>query len=160
MRICDEATKFSVKEVDIGIAADIGTLSRLPKVVGCGSWVKDICLSGRVFGAGEAGGQGFVSRVVGRGGGKMGQAADVVVAAADGRESVVRAALEWAEAVASKSPVAVAGTKEILDWSWDRSVEDGLKYTSVWNSVMLQCADVQEATMAGIQKRKARFAKL
>ena len=144
MRICSANTRFSVKEVDIGIAADIGTLSRLPKVVGSGSWVKDVCLSGRVFGAEEAGRQGLVSSVVGEG----------------GREGVVKRAVEWAELVAEKSPVAVAGTKEILDWSWGRSVEDGLMYTAVWNSVMLQCEDVKEATVAGIEKRKPRFAKL
>ena len=45
VRICTEDAKFSVKEVDIGIAADVGTLTRLGKVVGNGSWVKDVCLS-------------------------------------------------------------------------------------------------------------------
>lgn len=152
VRICHAAASFSVKEVDIGIAADIGTLSRLPKVVGSGSWVKDVCLSGRVFASVEAAQQGLVSRVVGgqSGGGEKD----------GGRGAVVKAAMEWAEIVASKSPVAVQGTKEILNWSWDRSVADGLRYTSVWNSAMLQCDDVKEATMAGRMKKKARFAKL
>lgn len=154
VRICDaQSSRFSVKEVDIGIAADIGTLSRLPKLVGNGSWVKDVCLSGRVFGPEEAMQQGLVSRVVGGGGGGSN---DGIA----GKEGVIRAAMEWAELVASKSPVAVQGTKEILDWSWDRSVADGLRYTSVWNSAMLQCEDVKEATMAGRLKRKPKFAKL
>ena len=145
VRICARDTRFSVKEVDIGIAADIGTLSRLPKIVRSGSWVKDVCLSARQFGAEEAEKVGFVSWVGERGGGK---------------EEVVKEALRWAGLVAGKSPVAVQGTKEILNWSWDRSVEDGLRYTSVWNSAMLQSADTREAMMAGIGKKKPRFAKL
>lgn len=145
VRICARDTRFSVKEVDIGLAADIGTLSRLPKVVRSGSWVKDVCLSARQFGAEEAEKVGFVSWV-GRSGG--------------GKDEVVGEALRWAEGVAGKSPVAVQGTKEILNWSWNRGVEDGLRYTSVWNSAMLQSGDTREAMMAGIQKKKPRFAKL
>lgn len=145
MRLCAADAKFAVKEVDIGLAADIGTLTRLPKVVGNGSWVKDVCLSGRVFGAEEAGRVGFVSWVGGKGGAKA---------------EVVGEAVRWAAEVAGKSPVAVQGTKELLDWSWDRSVQDGLRYTSVWNSAMLQGGDTREAMMAGIAKRKPRFEKL
>ncbi|KAF6218297.1 hypothetical protein HO133_005643 [Letharia lupina] len=144
VRICARETRFAVKEVDIGLAADIGTLSRLPKVVRSGSWVKDVCLSARDFGAEEAEKVGFVSWV-----GKNG-----------GKEEVVKEALRWAEVVVGKSPVAVQGTKEVLNWSWNRSVEDGLRYTSVWNSAMLQSEDTREAMMSGITKRKPRFAKL
>lgn len=144
VRICAKDTKFAVKEVDIGLAADIGTLSRLPKVVGNGSWVKDVCLSARQFGAAEAERVGFVSWVGSQG----------------GKEEVLREALRWAEMVAGKSPVAVQGTKEILNWSWSRSVEDGLRYTSVWNSAALQTDDVKASMMAGIQKKKPQFSKL
>ncbi len=144
VRICAKETRFGVKEVDIGLAADIGTLSRLPKVVGGGSWVKDVCLSGRVFGAEEAERVGFVSWR-GREGGK---------------EEVVGEAVRWAGVVAGKSPVAVQGTKEILNWGWCRGVEEGLRYTSVWNSAMLQGGDTGEAMVAGMEKRKPRFEKL
>ena len=113
VRFCSSDAKFAVKEVDIGLAADIGTLSRLPKLVGSGSWVFDVCLSGRTFGAEEAKREGFVNRVCEPG----------------GRDVVVTEALSWAQDVASKSPVAVLGTKEILKWSWDRSVEDGTSLT-------------------------------
>ena len=123
----------------------MGTLSRLPKVVRSGSWIKDVCLSGRVWGAEEAGRVGFVSWVGGGGSGK---------------EEVMGEAVRWAGVVAGKSPVAVQGTKELLDWGWERSVEEGLKYTAVWNSVALQSADVKEALGAGLERRKARFEKL
>ena len=107
MRICAEDSKFSVKEVDIGLAADIGTLSRLPKVVRSGSWVKDVCLSARIFGAEEAANVGFVSWVGG------------------GKEEAVNEGIRWGQMVAEKSPVAVQSTKELLKWSKDRSVQDG-----------------------------------
>lgn len=144
VRICAKDTKFAVKEVDIGLAADIGTLSRLPKVVGNGSWVKDVCLTARLFTSSEAESVGFVSWV--------GKTA--------GKDEVITEALRIAEMMASKSPVAVQSTKELLNWSWSRSVEDGLRYTSVWNAAALQSEDVMEATRAGMEKRKGRFAKL
>lgn len=109
VRICAAETRFAVKEVDIGIAADAGTLSRLVKVVGAGSWVKDVCLSGRMFGAEEAGRAGLVSWVADKG----------------GKEAVVAEALTWASTVAGKSPVAVQGTKELLNWSREHTVQDG-----------------------------------
>ncbi|KAL8858992.1 MAG: hypothetical protein Q9178_004473 [Gyalolechia marmorata] len=147
VRICTPDAKFAVKEVDLGLAADIGTLTRLGKVTGSESWVKDVCLSGREFGAEEARGWGFVSRVTdGEGEG--------------GKEGCVREAVRWAEIVAGKSPVAVQGTKELVNWSRDRSVADGLRYTAVWNSAMLQTEDVGRAMRAGVGRKKPRFEKL
>ena len=107
VRICSDDARFSVKEVDIGIAADVGTLSRLPKVVGHYSWVKDVCLTARVFGAEEALKVGLVSAVY------------------SGKREAIEEGIKWASLVASKSPVAVQGTKELLNWSRDHSVQDG-----------------------------------
>ncbi|KAI4195301.1 MAG: hypothetical protein LQ346_003466 [Caloplaca aetnensis] len=145
VRIAAPDTKFAVKEVDIGLAADIGTLSRLGKSVASASWVKDVCLTGREFDTAEALRMGFVSSVVEQGGGKEGCMAE---------------ALRWAGLVAEKSPVAVQGTKELLNWSRDRSVEDGLRYTAVWNSAALQTNDTAAAMKAMAGRRKARFEKL
>ncbi len=110
IRLCAADVRFSVKEVDLGLAADVGTLSRLPKCVGSASWVKDVCLTARTFGADEAHRVGLVSGVF------------------EDKERAVQAALELAGVMANKSPVAVQGTKEILNFSRDRSVEDG-KYS-------------------------------
>ena len=148
VRIAAKDAKFAVKEVDIGLAADIGTLSRMPKVVGNGSWVKDVCLSAREFSAAEAGQMGLVSWV------------GSVAGKEEGKEEVIKQAMRWAELVASKSPVAVQGTKEILNWSWNKSLEDGLRYTSVWNSAALQSGDTTEAMKASMKRRKPRFSKL
>lgn len=144
VRMCLADTQFCVKEVDIGLAADVGTLSRLPKVVGgVTSWVKEVCLSARPFSADEALQNGFVSRVV-RG----------------SKAELLNQGLEFAKYLSTKSPVAVQGTKNILDAAWGRTVEDNLNYTAVWNQAMLQSGDVSKAMLSGLQKKTPRFDKL
>jgi delta(3,5)-delta(2,4)-dienoyl-CoA isomerase len=143
VRLCASDARFSVREVDIGLAADIGTLTRLPRCVGSASWVKEVCLSAREWGAEEAARVGFVSRAV-----------------AGGRAGVLAEAVAVAELIASKSPVAVWGTKEILDWSAERGTEDGLRYTAIWNAAMLQTEDVKKALLSGLRRTKPVFGKL
>lgn len=142
IRICASDVKFAVKEVDIGIAADIGTLTRLPKVVGNFSWVKEVALSARIFGAEEALRVGFVSQVH------------------ETKEKAVEAGLKMAELIASKSPIAVQGTKELLNHARDHTVADSLRYTGVWNSAAIQSSDVEKAMLSGLKKTKPRFEKL
>ena len=142
IRIATSNTKFAVKEVDIGLAADIGTLSRLPKVVGNFSWVKDVCLSARIFGAEEALRVGFVTQVV------------------ETKQAAMEAALKTAALIATKSPIAVQGTKELLNHARDHSVADSLRYTGIWNSAAVQSSDVERAMLSGLQKTKPRFEKL
>jgi len=88
------------------MAADIGTLARLPKVVSSSSWVKDVCLSARNFGAAEALAVGFVSQVH------------------ESKVEALGAALKLAKTIASKSPIAVQGTKELLNHARDHTVEE------------------------------------
>lgn len=134
--------KLCVKEVDIGLAADIGTLTRLPKIVGSFSWVKDVSLSARVFGADEALRVGLVSQVL------------------ETKAKTVDAALKMAELLATKSPIAVQGTKEFLNHARDHTVADSLRYTGVWNSAAIQTSDVERAMLSGLKKTKPRFEKL
>ena len=143
IRFCTKDTKFCVKEVDIGLAADVGTLSRLPKVVGgLTSWVKEIVLSARPFSAEEAYKNNFVSRLAGS------------------KEELIQEGLKLASYISSKSPVAVQGSKNILDAAWGRTVEDNLNYTAVWNMGMLQSTDTQRAMLSGLQKKTPKFEKL
>jgi delta(3,5)-delta(2,4)-dienoyl-CoA isomerase len=142
IRYCVADTRFSIKEVDIGLAADLGTLTRLPKIGVSYSWAKEAAYSARIFSGEEAGRVGFASRVF------------------KSKGEMVEAALETAKVIAAKSPVAVQGTKALLDFSRDRSVEDGLRYTAVWNAAMLQTEDVGKAMMSGLRKTKPTFEKL
>lgn len=132
-----------MKEVDIGLAADIGTLSRLPHSGISLSWIKDVALTAREFGAQEALAVGLVSAVY------------------ESKKELLDAGLAKAGLIATKSPVAVLGTKKILNFSRDRTVADGLEYTAVWNAGYTQTGDVKSAMMAGLQKKKGVvFAKL
>lgn len=106
VRVAARGVRMAVKEVDIGLAADIGSLARLPKVVGSLGWVKEVALTAREFGAEEARQVGFVSRV------------------SESKESAIREATQLAGLMASKSPVAVQGTKEILNHAKDHSVDE------------------------------------
>jgi delta(3,5)-delta(2,4)-dienoyl-CoA isomerase len=142
VRLCSSDTKFTVKEVDLGLAADVGTLQRLPKVVGSSSWARDVCLTGRFFGAEEAYRVGLVSQIY------------------PDKESVVSAALDMARIIASKSPVAIAGTKHILNHARDHSVTEGLDYVAVWNAGMLNTEDIAIAVQANMNKTKPVFSKL
>lgn len=142
IRICTADVKMAVKEVDIGLAADIGTLSRLPKVVGSFSWVKDVALSARVFGAEEAYRVGFVSQVH------------------PTKDKAIEAALDMAKLLATKSPIAVQGTKELLNHARDHTLADSLRYTGVWNSAAIQTSDVERAMLSGIKKTRPTFEKL
>ncbi|OJJ44432.1 hypothetical protein ASPZODRAFT_153868 [Penicilliopsis zonata CBS 506.65] len=142
VRICTADVRCSVKEVDIGMAADAGTLTRLPKVVGAFGWVKEVALTAREFGAEESLRVGFVNAVH------------------PSKVDAVNAALELAALMGRKSPVAVQGTKELLNWSRDRSVADGLRYTGVWNSAAVQTRDITNALLSSLQKRTPTFEKL
>ncbi|KAF2217135.1 hypothetical protein CERZMDRAFT_81096 [Cercospora zeae-maydis SCOH1-5] len=142
VRYCAEGVRFSVKEVDVGLAADVGTLSRLPKVGVSYSWAKEMVYTAREFGAQEAGRVGFVSRVLGS------------------KEELEREGLELAKVIATKSPVAVQSSKAIWDFSRDRSVADGLAFTAAWNSAMVQSDDVKKAMMSGLRRTKTNFEKL
>ncbi|THW07935.1 ClpP/crotonase [Aureobasidium pullulans] len=142
IRICVSTTRFAVKEVDIGLAADIGTLTRLPKANIPMSFIKDVALTARIFSAKEALAVGIVSAIY------------------DTKAEALSKAVEKAELIASKSPVAIMGTKEVLNFSRDHSVQDGLRYVSVWNAAYCNTADVTDSLTAGIQKTKPRYAKL
>ncbi|KAF9145858.1 putative enoyl CoA hydratase [Mortierella sp. GBA39] len=142
IRYASKDAYFSVKEVDIGLAADVGSLQRLPKVVGNIGWVRELCLTGRNFDSKEALEQGFISKVV------------------DDHKAVLAAAIATATLIAEKSPVAAIGTKHILNYSRDHTVQEGLDYVATWNQVMLTTPDLPKAAAAQMSKTKAVFAKL
>lgn len=134
---------FSIKEVDIGLAADVGTLQRIQHVVGSSSLVRELAYSARRMEASEALQHGFVSRVF------------------DSREDMIKEAMALAKMIASKSPLAIAGTKHNLNYSRGRPVQDGLEYMALWNAAMLQTDDISKAAIASLQKKdQPDFSKL
>ncbi|XP_023667924.2 delta(3,5)-Delta(2,4)-dienoyl-CoA isomerase, mitochondrial isoform X1 [Paramormyrops kingsleyae] len=145
IRLCTQDAWFQVKEVDIGLAADVGTLQRLPKVIGSRSLVNELALTSRKMYSDEAKSSGLVSRVF------------------PDKETMMSGAMELAEEIASRSPVAVQGTKINLIYSRDHSVAEGLEYMATWNMSMLQTQDVIKSAQASMEKKSPKevpFSKL
>jgi len=142
VRLAASGTVFSVREITVGLAADLGTLQRLPKIVGNDSWCREICLTGRDFDADEALKYGLVSKVLPNHG------------------ELLAEGLKIAKTIATKSPVAASGTKTLLVHSRDRSVQEGLDYNALWSSVMMNTPDLLEAAQSILQKSKPKFSKL
>ncbi|MES2295851.1 MAG: crotonase/enoyl-CoA hydratase family protein [Pseudomonadota bacterium] len=138
MRYCSSDAFFSIKEIDIGMCADVGTLQRLPKLIGEGM-VRELAYTARRVEADEAHAIGLVNRVF---------------ASPEALREGVRAI---AATIAAKSPLAVRGTKEMINYARDHSVADGLNYIATWNAAMLMSNDLQEAMMANMGKRAALF---
>lgn len=143
IRYCTKDCWFQVKEVDIGMAADVGTLQRFPKAIGSQSLARELCFTGRKFPSEEAHSCGFVSRVF------------------ETKEEMVNEAIALAEDIASKSPVAVQATKKSMVYSLDHTNQEGLEHIREMNALLLQSEDFITAVMAQATKgEKPVFAKL
>merc|ERR1711972_140716 len=127
VRFCAEDAYFCIKEVDIGIPADVGTLQRLPRLVGNKSLCRELAFTGRNMPADEAKEFGLVSKVL------------------PDRTATLEHALSTARTIAEKSPVAIVGIKEMLIYAEDHSVADGLNYVNVWNHGMGSSEDMKKA---------------
>ena len=138
MRYCAMDAYFSIKEIDLGMTADVGTLQRLPRLVGEGM-ARELAYTGRRFGAAEAREMRLVNQVF------------------DSREALQAGVRELAATIAAKSPLAIRGTKEMITYARDHSVADSLHYNATWNAAMLLGDDIQEAMMAGMGKRQPEF---
>ena len=138
MRYCSADATFILKEIDIGMTADVGTLQRLPKLIGEGM-AREMAYTARKVSAVEAREMHLVNRVF------------------DSREALQAGVREIASTIAAKSPLSIRGVKEMITYARDHSVADGLNYVATWNAAMLMSNDLQEAMMAHMGKRAAEF---
>jgi enoyl-CoA hydratase len=138
LRLASADASFSVEEIHIGMAADVGTLQRLPKLV-APAIAAELAYTGRRFDASEARSMGLVSRVL------------------DDKAALDAAADELALSITAKSPLAIAGIKRNLAYARDHSVADGLDYIATWNGGMLRPEELMHAIQAKMGKRAATF---
>ncbi|MFT4518160.1 MAG: enoyl-CoA hydratase [Halioglobus sp.] len=138
MRYATEDAFFSIREIDIGMTADVGTLQRLPKIIPDGV-VRELAYTGRNMSAAEAKDVGYVNQVF------------------ENREVMLREVTAIAKNIASKSPLAVRGSKEMLLYSRDHSVADGLNYIATWNAGMISSADLELGMQAQMEKKQAEY---
>eukprot|EP00941_MAST-03F_sp_MAST-3F-sp1_P003988 g3988.t1 len=138
IRLVSSDAKFSVKEVDLGIVADIGTLQRLPFAVG-EQRARELTYTGRTFSGNEAKEYGLALETY------------------ETPEETYKAALTLANTIASKSPLTVRGAKSSLNYSRDHPTSDGLEHIATLNASLLQSSDLDEAMAAAMAKREPDY---
>ena len=129
---------FCVQEINIGMVADVGTLQRLPKLLPMGL-VKELAYTGRRLGAERAREHGLVNELF------------------DTPDACVAAALQCAREIAAKPPVAIWGTKQVLHYARDHSVEDGLRQMGWVQGAIWSNRHVREAVVAMKEKRAGNY---
>lgn len=137
-RYCTVDAYFTIKETELGMTADVGTLQRLPKLIPAGI-VKELAFTGRKFSAQEALQFGLVNRVY------------------DDQASMLEGVMAIAAQIAANSPLAVTGCKEMLNYSRDHSVADSLKYMATWQAGMFRPNDMMKTFQAKAMKTTAEY---
>ncbi len=139
MRYASADASFAIKEIDIGMVADVGTLQRLPRLIGSQGLVRELAYTGRALDAEEALRLGLVNRVY-----------------ADAAE-LEAGVLAIAQQIAAKSPLAIRGSKQALNYARDHTVADGLAQIASWNAAMLLSEDLMAVMMKGKGGEPPRF---
>ena len=129
---------FCIQEINIGLVADVGTLQRLPKLIPLGV-VKELAYTGRRLGAARALGYGLVNEVF------------------DTQEAMLTAALQCAAEIAAKPPVAIWGTKQVVHYARDHSVDDALQQMGWVQGAIWSNAHVGEAVAAMKDTRPGNY---
>jgi len=138
IRLASDDAWFSIKEVDIGIVADVGTLQRCTHLIP-GGILRELALTGRKYTTPEALNHGFVNHSYAN------------------KDALIEAAQSLAAEIAAKSPLAVVGTKHIINHARDHTVHDGLDYVASWNAGHLIGEDLMKAATASLTKKTAVF---
>ena len=140
IRLCSRDAKFSLREAKLAITPDIGGLQFLPPIIGQG-FTREMAFTGADYDATFAERIGLVNHVY------------------DTPDALFEAAMTLARQIADNPATAVQGAKKVLNYSLNKSIEDGLQYVAVWNSSQLQSHDFSEAMQATMEKRRAEFNK-
>ena len=138
IRYASADAKFSVREVKLSIVADVGSLARLPYILNDGH-LRELALTGKDIDAARAERIGLVNDVF------------------EDAEAALKAAHATAAEIAANSPLAVRGTKDVLDEGRTDAVAASLRYVAAWNSAFLPSKDLKEGITAMLQKRDPHF---
>ena len=138
LRYASADTFFCIQEINIGMVADVGTLQRLPKLLPMGL-VKELAYTGRRLSAAKALANGLVTEVF------------------DSHEALVAGALQTAQEIANKPPVAIWGSKQAINYARDHSTEDSLRQMGWLQGAIWSNPHVKEAIAAMKEKRQANF---
>jgi enoyl-CoA hydratase len=138
LRYASADAQFVLKEVDMGLAADVGVLQRLPRIVGEGV-AREMAYTCRAVSGREAADLRLVNRCF------------------DNPKELSEGVREIARELAAKSPLAMRRTKHAITYARDHTVADGLEQIATWNGGMLLSADLDEALAAYREKRPGSY---
>ena len=141
LRYMTEDGFLSIYEINIGMTADVGTFPRITHLLPEGV-VKELAYTGRRISAQEAKQHGLVNEIY------------------TDHEAMLEATMGIALQIATKAPLAVYGSKKIINYSRDHSTADSLDYISLWNASMLQPDEISEAFAAAQEEREGDFVDL
>lgn len=129
---------FCIQEINIAMTADVGTFPRLCKIIPEG-WVRELAYTGRRMPAEKARQIGWVNEVYGT------------------QEEMLAAVMQTAREIASKAPLAITGSKVMINYARDHTTKDALDYIAVWQTGMFSGPHMAEAFAARAEKRDADF---
>lgn len=138
LRIASSRARFALREVKVGIVADLGGIQRLPLIVGEG-WARQIALTGEDFDAETAQRMGLVTQLL------------------PDRDTLLQAARSLASRIAANPPLVVAGVKRTMGERIEAGVQAGNLAAATLNGLLLQSEDFAEAMRAFMEKREAKF---
>lgn len=138
IRLCSADARFSVREVKVAMVADIGSLQRLPFIIGEG-YTRELALTGKDIDAQRARQIGLVNDVY------------------DTPEALLEAARAMATEIASNPPLVVQGVKRVMNERVRETVSDGLRYVALWNSAFMPSDDLKEAFTAFMERRLPHY---
>jgi len=138
IRYASADAKFSVREVKLAIVADVGSLARLPMILGDGH-LRELALTGKDIDAARAERIGLVNDVY------------------DDAEATLAAAHATAAEIAANPPLTVHGIKDVLDQQRIAAVSESLRYVAAWNAAFLPSKDLTEGISATFEKRPPQF---
>jgi enoyl-CoA hydratase len=138
VRLAAKDARFSLREVKVAMVADLGSLQRLPAIIGQGA-TRELAFTGKNIDAERALRLGLVSDVL-----------------ADEAE-LLTAARAMAREIADGSAVVVQGIKQVMNDCAGLTVAEGLRHVAVWNAAFLQSADLGEAMTAFAERRPPKF---
>lgn len=138
IRLASQDASFSLREARVAIVADMGSLNRLPGIIGMGN-TRLMAYTGRDFKASEAQTMGLVSAVY------------------PDADTLLLEARKLAAEIAANPSIAVRGTKQVLNYIQDHSLEDGLREVALWNTAFIDSKDLREMVAAFREKRRPEF---
>ncbi|MDV6235982.1 crotonase/enoyl-CoA hydratase family protein [Leptospira ellisii] len=126
---------ISLREAKVAIVADMGSINRLPAIIGQGH-TRELALTGKDIDGPEAERIGLVTKVF------------------QTEEEMMQTAIATAKEIAENPKLVVSGVKDVMRYSEGKTLEAGLNYVALWNSSFLDSADFRGALQSFKERKR------